>query len=1095
MKTLANIIIESHLDTRMQRLLYEACCLLEATNINKDYLLRVAGSPEKLSEAKGRVDSAWEDAALAALMPAKLNQKVLNFTYLMEIERPGFTDAEYISHVHDLAVSRSLEQRFVSKVNSDTVPEQAKAIIADANRDAVQSAKAYPGLTPEQERIWNRVKVYHEFPDGFRWVYAVDDNGCKVGNMPSDITGITMHHCGNEPDKDPNHEYWELRDSRGKAYLTVILNENGGIEESKSWGNQLNKYSDLIRPHVKWLLKDRQVTGVGLRYDDGYAPYMNFGVKDFLGKDEEFVDYVLENKPSLLGKAESRILFLKGAISEGILTVQDLKTAFAEDFNIHDLQRMVPALEEYEERARFKRPVDEKGCSPDSIFGYNEFSVLCSACDGNPFTEDEIISLIRNNRLSLEVFASYDVHLLTDRVQDAFVQTDHNHNFNVLLQIAEQVAAFTLSPTIVNSLFPPDDIGEDADFKNIGDRLNTLLNYLVTSNPPSKVDKYVERLFTEDKYIAVLDDVLASTVRKYGWSLDAMDCLVRCVELLGRNRVSGRAELARHFAEKYASLGVTERHDDMDDMVKLIASVGRSGDDELLNGLGAGFPDEFLLAAVKDIDKKTDYGNIQYLVATIVRMRGDEFFRRDVIADSLDDFRITWALLNMGSGSFNNAEMVFKTGQLACSTVNGGTWNVPSKYRDGAMVVFLQVIGKYPDVIPMLCNDDVFEFITAIEKICYSEHIDEIKTAGLNTVQVENVIDSIVGTVDIDVDSDDTGRYSRGKSRPGCSDWRSLGYALCYLARLYSIRPDALVNRCQEMLPYMISHELNVPGAWYFCEVPFEQWEAAFARWGYDFLKFYVFLMPDDQFNESEFISDFVVNKLANADKANGDIVDTIDTIRYSVGPEKMRRVAKVISYKIIKDQLPMDERRFNDLYRLKMISAEAYRAYMSRIKESTGQNVSIESVEDAENTLKMLKSMTKYEGMPDIIEATLKFLMDGIYENLGVGKYTWKVDEECGRYVNMVDSILSRLLAKPTTGMIPYALKRLFDDGIYARIRDFRRANWDACRIPGEPTSRLKCDAEEVMAELAAKMQDVQDAVKQLGAKKRAARKQPATP
>lgn len=1079
MKTLANIILESHLGSRMQNLLYEACCILEATNINKDYLLSVAGSSEKLDEAKRKVNEAWENASLANIIPVKLNQKVLNFTYLMELLQPGFTDGEYIAQIHDLAIHRSLEQRFLNKVNSDTVPEQAKAILYSANSDAVQAAKAYPGLTPEQERIWNRVKVYHEFPDGFRWVYAVDDNGCKIGYMPSSITSITMHHCGNEPSNEAGNEYWELRDARGKAYLTVILNDDGGIEESKSWGNQLNKYTDTIRPHVKWLLKDRQVTGVGNRYNVGYAPDRNFGVKDFVGKDDEFVDYVVENKPQLIGKAEARVLFLKGAIDSGVLSVQDLKNAYAEGMTIYDLEDMVPALSEYEEQARFKLPDDEKGCSAGSIFGFNSFAVLCAACGGNPFNKEELISLIMKGKISLEVFANYDVHLLTDDIQAAFVKAKPSHNLNVLQEIAAQVASFRISPTTIDALFP--DENEKGSKINIGNRLDTLLRYVEKGNPPSKMYKYAERLFLSESSIRVLEDVIRSSGNEYGWNLDAVGCLWRCINLLRIHNIPNRVAIATHLAEVFSSVDLESRDVNESHLADMVASFDLIDNEELISGLGRGLSTDALLKALNGLRDNTEYDAIQHMLRAIERMKGPGFLQQPEILDRLSDFRLTWALVNIHPDSEGSEDIAIKTANRCRDILSSRTRS--TDLENSARTIFLQTMGKFPSIIPVVYEDDRIDFISAINHVLSKNYSDKIKSANLTSQEVETVIDIISGIVG----EYNTHRkvYKRGIAHEfACDDWEELGKSLCYWARLYSIRPKVLCEKCQEWLPAMIANRCNVPGAWDFCEVPFEQWEAAFKRWGYNFLRYYVLLMPDDQFNESKFISDFVVNKLANSDEANGDIVDAIERMRYGIGPGKMSRIAKIISYKIVNNELPMDEQRFNALYRLRMINSEAYRAYMSRVKEATGSDITISSIEDAENTDRMIKSMTKYDRMPDIVSTTVKYLLDNIYEHLGDGRYTWRVDEEASEYVNVLDSIMGKVLSKYKTGMVPYTIKRLFDDGSFARIDGFKKANWDACNTPGKPLAKLRCDAEGIMAEIAGQMNGVRDTVEEIAAK-----------
>ena len=67
-----------------------------------------------------------------------------------------------------------------------------------------------------------------------------------------------------------------------KPYITVIIND-GKIEESKSYGNRKNTETEKVLPYLKWLFKHEKITGVGQRYDYGYSPDTNMGIKDFLG--------------------------------------------------------------------------------------------------------------------------------------------------------------------------------------------------------------------------------------------------------------------------------------------------------------------------------------------------------------------------------------------------------------------------------------------------------------------------------------------------------------------------------------------------------------------------------------------------------------------------------------------------------------------------------------------------------------------------------------------------------------------------------------------------------------------------------------------
>lgn len=476
MNELRRFILESHFDPTFAKAVFESTCLFEAVNINKDFLIKTAGSPEKFAEAKTAVQAKWKSENMDAQLNQKAAQKVLNVLYLMEIRKPGFTDNAKLHSIHDLYLHNMLDTKFLNVVNSDTTPEQADAALHDAVAHQVQQQKTYPDLSEEEEAIWNRVKVYHEFPDGFKWVYAVDASGKITSHIPSNVTGKTMNHCGNSPRAGSDDQYWELRDADGKAYLTVILNKDGQLEESKSWGNQVNKYRREIQPYVKWFLMDK-VTGVGRRYDYGYSTHTNYGMKDFIGDDPEFVNYVIEFKPALLGNTEEKILFWQGAVEAGIVSKDQMKQLFIKDLDIDELLEQ-PQFKEYTKSSKFKYDKDGSYHS-GSVFGANRFEVLCASCDGCPFTQEELKKCILEGDIDFEEFVNYDIHLLTPEMQHAFVQRESRY-FDSIVNLSEQVAAFKVDEKLVDALIEPLRNGTS-------DTARRLLQYLACSNPPDKV--------------------------------------------------------------------------------------------------------------------------------------------------------------------------------------------------------------------------------------------------------------------------------------------------------------------------------------------------------------------------------------------------------------------------------------------------------------------------------------------------------------------------------------------------------------------------------------------------------------------------------
>ena len=107
MNELRRFILESHFSPRFAKAVYESLSLFEAVNINKDFLIREAGSPERFAAAKSAVQNAWKAENMDAELNQKTAQKVLNILYLMEIRKPGFTDAEKLHSIHDLTMSGS----------------------------------------------------------------------------------------------------------------------------------------------------------------------------------------------------------------------------------------------------------------------------------------------------------------------------------------------------------------------------------------------------------------------------------------------------------------------------------------------------------------------------------------------------------------------------------------------------------------------------------------------------------------------------------------------------------------------------------------------------------------------------------------------------------------------------------------------------------------------------------------------------------------------------------------------------------------------------------------------------------------------------
>jgi hypothetical protein len=350
--------------------------LFEAVSINKQFLLKEAGSPEALAQTISHVNELWSADNMDTFIPKK--DKILPFLYLMTIRDNEIVNKDTMQFLHDLASARKLN--LLDKLNSDYTAEEFKTFVANGKR----GLQNLGDLTEDEEKIWLRVKVFHDFNDGYQWVVALNEDGEVSGYMPSCITQKTASHCGNQPSVQEGDEYFELR-KNNKPYLTVIIN-NGKIQESKSYGNKKNANSESVLPYLKWLFKHEHVTGVGERYDYGYSPDTNMGIKDFFGIDDEFVDEIERDKPKLIGTTERKIIDYKRKLKSGEITETDIINDFNEKrIKLWDLRGILGKL---------------------------------------PFTEEQLSAYIKNKTLDTIDIANTSTKLLTDNIQNELLKYD-----------------------------------------------------------------------------------------------------------------------------------------------------------------------------------------------------------------------------------------------------------------------------------------------------------------------------------------------------------------------------------------------------------------------------------------------------------------------------------------------------------------------------------------------------------------------------------------------------------------------------------------------------------------------------------------------
>jgi len=1035
MESLRSYILESKfIPAAMAKALFGVLPLVEATNINKDFLVKEAGSPEALATAKQSVNTMWaHDEMDGVVRNQNVRQKVLNILYLMEIRKPGFVNHEILKGIHDLAIHNSLEQRFLSKVNSDTLPEQAVELLTDANRAVVQSAKAYPDLTQEEEAVWNRVKVYHEFPDGFRWVYAVDPSGRIATHMPSTITAKTMHHCGNQPSATSDNQYWELRDATGKAYLTVILNGEGGIEESKSWGNQPNKHRQQILPYVKWFLMDRKVTGVGRRYDYGYSTHTNFGVKDFIGEDNEFVDYVLENKPALLGNTEKRTLFWKNAIDDGIITVDMVKKLYADQCTMDDLAERIPGIEEYQKNSRFQLPEDY------SLFGKNPFEVVCAACGSCPYDEAELEDLIKKGIVSLAEFANYDIKLLTPEIQKAFVQakpTGYRNNLDTLMNIATEVASFSVADEAIFGLVDGDDRQWDRFF-----------NYMVKANPPSKVSGMVHRTFADD---AMMEQLREDIVNGYETDSDVYIpsyTVVKCV------------------------IETLSRFEDIEVPRWLPGILAKEFSDEASNSL---YFDETVVPLNGMDDRR-----LAVLVADI--QVADVAAILDRVSEDFDRLS-TLARLAVRCGWGDLLEPIIASQDIAPETVVAYT-EATGKGLDRCKEVIMDVVGRgnynpespgwHKEIIELdafahglcLCPEVLGEIDWTRDRLTadgVSKVVAAMQSTQLSSDAVDRVVRYVVRAgIDLFSGKDVTERLARvwvsteSYGNTLVNSLVSLVDNFSLDVTQYSNDVTLIVERWMGVMdngmrgptPYLTGQGTLV-------NFPMDRWQELSERYGTTFLSGYVLSGGAGRGLPPETTWPALLDILQTMPEATQDdlLYEIMAMRRFPNIPALVREMGD----RIADGRLTLTITQLGVLLKKQMLPAKTLRAILKKQEENGVPDITSEA--GFKGLISSFHKMMKVDALPKLVNSAIRTAVDYLYENLGLdARLGWKGEN------SMYCWYMNPLFSKITSRLDKYCVAKAFlevanDQELLNRLRGYKKANRDAV---GDREPKWSCDAE----------------------------------
>lgn len=375
--------------------------IYEAVSINKEYLLKLAnGDFARFQEAKAKAAKIVKDTNMNPPEKDSIKIQALLTKFILQNQLPNSVG----SFIHDIINENKLNILF--KLNSDSTKEDFQNLIDEYNSSRMSNSGEK--LSSDESCVWLRTKIHHDFGDGYKWVIALDGAGKPIGYIPSTITQKTMKHCGNEPSHAPGDVYYGLRDANNKEIVTVIVDSDSKIKESKGYNNQPPRNKEIINKYMQWLIMHPDIKGVS--YDNGYARHMNYGVSQ-MSDDDEFISKIEKEKPSMVHpEVDAPILQWKRDIKSGKQTEQDLIDEYIQG-----------KVDEYENPLMLEHVI--------GILGKN------------PFSEKELINMIIDDHVTAAEIGNAGTQYLTIPIQHAFVDKREYGDFNIkaLIEIYNQV--------------------------------------------------------------------------------------------------------------------------------------------------------------------------------------------------------------------------------------------------------------------------------------------------------------------------------------------------------------------------------------------------------------------------------------------------------------------------------------------------------------------------------------------------------------------------------------------------------------------------------------------------------------------------------
>lgn len=296
--------------------------LFEGVNINKDYLIKLAGDEAKFKKAKSTVEKAANSIGLSQVFSKKESDNnyvmILNFLTKLEIEKEDSVTDKYINFFHDMISDGKMSDVQKIAKDSDITVSKFDDMVDDFNRNR----KLKKGMTADEYRQFNNYEVVHEFNDDIKWVIPLSKEGARLGACK--LVGDQGQHCGNVPSLQSGDVMYVLRKG-DEVHATAIIDKSGKVRENKGTNNQ--RVVRDYHKYIVWLYKQPFVKG----FTTGHSAHTDTRMIDIILSHPEEKDWFMKHKPELFSTNDEYLHQLTDDIKKHKYTIQDAVKKFIDD--------------------------------------------------------------------------------------------------------------------------------------------------------------------------------------------------------------------------------------------------------------------------------------------------------------------------------------------------------------------------------------------------------------------------------------------------------------------------------------------------------------------------------------------------------------------------------------------------------------------------------------------------------------------------------------------------------------------------------------------------------------------------------------------